>query len=31
MRHPIDRTRTERFWLTALAAFGFLAINGAFA
>jgi hypothetical protein len=31
MRYPIDYTRAERFWLTLLGVFGFLAVNGAFA
>ena len=31
MRHPIEYTRAERSWLMALGAFGFLAVNGAFA
>jgi hypothetical protein len=31
MRHPIEYTRTERFWLAVLGAFGFLVVNGAFA
>ena len=30
MRHAIDYTSTERFWLAALGVFGFLAVNGAF-
>ena len=30
MRHPIEYTPVERFWLIALGAFGFLAVNGAF-
>ncbi len=31
VRHAIDYTLTERFWLAALGAFGFIAVNGAFA
>ena len=31
MRHPIEYTRAERFWLTALGVFGFVVVNGAFA
>ncbi len=31
MRHAIDYTHAERFWLAALGAFGFFAVNGAFA
>ncbi len=27
---PINYSRTERFWLAALAVFGFVAVNGAF-
>ena len=30
MPTPIDYSPRERFWLLALAAFGFLAVNGAF-
>jgi uncharacterized membrane protein YhaH (DUF805 family) len=30
MTHPIDYSATERFWLWMLAAFGFVAVNGAF-
>ncbi|MCI0332517.1 MAG: hypothetical protein L0228_04765 [Planctomycetes bacterium] len=30
MRHPIEYTPIERFWLAALGVFGFLAVNGAF-
>ncbi len=30
MRHAICYTHTERFWLAALGAFGFFAVNGAF-
>ena len=28
MRHAICYTHTERFWLAALGAFGFFAVNG---
>ena len=31
MRHAICYTHTERFWLATLGAFGFIAVNGAFA
>ena len=31
MRHAICDTHTERFWLAALGAFGFIAVIGAFA
>jgi len=31
MRQAICYTKTERFWLAALGAFGFFAVNGAFA
>ncbi len=31
MRNAICYTHSERFWLAALGAFGFIAINGAFA
>ena len=31
MRHPIEYTPAERFWLSSLGIFGFIAINGAFA
>ncbi len=31
MRHAICYTYTERFWLATLGAFGFIAVNGAFA
>ncbi len=31
MRHAICYTHTERVWLAALGAFGFVAVNGAFA
>ena len=31
MRRPIEYTQTERFWLTVLGAFGFGAVNEAFA
>ena len=31
MRHAIDYTLTERFWLAALGVFCFLAVNGVFA
>jgi hypothetical protein len=30
MTHPIEYNATERFWLWVLAAFGFVAVNGAF-
>jgi hypothetical protein len=30
MRHPIEYTRAERFWLAVLGVFGFLGVNGAF-
>lgn len=30
MRHPIEYTPRERFWLVVLGAVGFVAINGAF-
>jgi hypothetical protein len=30
MTHPIDYSAAERFWLWMLAAFGFVAVNGAF-
>jgi len=30
MRHPVQYTPRERFWLVALAVFGCLAVNGAF-
>jgi hypothetical protein len=30
MRHPIEYSAGERFWLAALGVFGFLAVNGAF-
>ena len=30
MRHPIDYSAGERFWLAALGVFGFLGVNGAF-
>lgn len=30
MTHPIEYSATERFWLWMLAAFGFVAVNGAF-
>lgn len=31
MERGVEYTRRERIWLVALAAFGFLAVNGAFA
>jgi hypothetical protein len=31
MRYTIEYTKAERFWLIALGAFGFLAVNGVFA
>ncbi len=31
MRNAICYTHSERFWLAALGAFGFIAVNGAFA
>ncbi len=31
MRHAICYTHSERFWLAALGAFGFIAVIGAFA
>ena len=30
MRHPIEYSAGERFWMAALGVFGFLAVNGAF-
>jgi hypothetical protein len=30
MRHPIEYTKAERFWLAVLGVFGFLGVNGAF-
>jgi hypothetical protein len=31
MRHPIEYSKRERFWLAALGVLGFLGLNGAFA
>lgn len=30
MRHPVEYSSRERFWLIALGVFGFTAVNGAF-